>query len=346
MDILLGFGRYEGGGFTSVITGLARSLMRLGHNPVIAVRKILIDKPDDLEIKVVSPKKFIDLAKESHVVNIHTSFPFTREIVKEGLRGIFTFHGYCPWYLIPELKEKVLNLGLRYVYGYYLRKIPVITSVSPYASRQLRELYGLTSLVIPNGLDYYMFAKDRIENRNISFKPLIFNATSWNKQKGLDKLIEHFRFIRKRYPNAGLLVIRPNNPDKWTKRIYNKVLPYEGNVIIAPFNKRELPVKYYLLSDIYLLTSRWESFSLPIIESFSAGLPVLALDRDDARRDHILASQGGLLYKGKTDLIPSMDEILENWKFFSRNGRKYGKKFDWNRIVRLYLDVYEGISRR
>ena len=341
MDILMGFGRYEGGGFTTVVTSLARALQLRGHNVTVGVRTILVDTPEDVDVRVMTPKEFKEVSRGFDIVHIHTSFPYTYEVAKDDIKFVFTHHGYCPWYLVPGLKGKLVHLALKYAYLPLLRKASVLTAISHYVRRQIRSIYGLEAVVVPNGVNLGLFRRISVEKPE-GF-PILFNATTWSKQKGPDILIKDFRVLRREYPEARLIVKMPNNPDSWTSRLYDRTIGQEEGVLMVPFDRKELPVRYYSMADIYLLTSRWESFALPILESFAVGTPVLARDADDARREHIHASGGGLLYTGG-DIISRLREILHKWRTFSRKGMEYSKKFDWNNIASKYEKLYEEVT--
>ncbi len=324
----MGLGYYEVGGFKTVIDNLSKYLPRYGVEVTVAARVVRVEPPSHINLIRLTPEEFLREAKHFDIIHIHTSYPYTKAVVKAGLRNIvFTWHGYAPSIYVPGLRNKFINIALKHLYSRILPKIKWITAVSLYASKQLLNMYGIRSKVIYNGVDLELFKP--CLKRQID-EPIILNMTAYNNFKGRDLLIKFFKFILRKYPNVKLLArgIGVNN----------------RNIIdITSYLRNEDIPKIYCLSNMYLLTSRWESFGLPIIESFATGTPVVALDRDDARREHIINSGAGLLFRDSKSLLEAVDEVLRNWQEYSRRGINYAQRFSWDLVAREYVKLYEEV---
>jgi glycosyltransferase involved in cell wall biosynthesis len=159
---------------------------------------------------------------------------------------------------------------------------------------------------------------------------VVLNLTSYNNLKGRDILIRSFKAIKRKYSKAVLIAKGIN---------YN----LDGVINLSGYMPYEEIPKLYCKANFYLLTSKWESFGLPIIEALATGTPVIAYDRDDARREHILSSGGGLLFSNDESLLKAVDAVLSNWDTYSLKGIEYAKKFDWRDIARRYLNIYEEV---
>jgi glycosyltransferase involved in cell wall biosynthesis len=248
---------------------------------------------------------------------------------------VFTWHGYAPTIYVPGIKNKFINVGLRYAYKSLLPKLRYITAVSNYANKQLIKLFGVSGKVIPNGIDLELFkpCPRKLRRREFNGCPVILNLTAYNNFKGRDMLIKSFEIIKRKYGKA-ILIARGINYKLNGVVNLSSYVPYE-----------EIP-KLYCKADFYLLTSKWESFGLPIIEAFATGTPVIAYDKDDARREHILSSGGGLLFKNTESLLKAVNEVLSNWDMYSLRGIEYARNFDWRDVARRYLNIYmEVISK-
>ena len=317
--MLLGY--YEGGGFTTVVNNLSKYLAALGVEVTVAARVVRIEPPKYLNLVKLRPEDLPAEGKHHDVIHIHTSYPYTKVAIEHNIRNlIFTWHGYAPTIYVPGIRNKVINLGLRYAYRRLLPKIQFITSVSNYANKQLSKLYGVSGRVVPNGIDPELFKPCSRKERNGDSEhyPVVLNLTSYNNLKGRDILIRSFKAIKRKYSKAVLIAkgINYNSDDIINLSDY---MPYE-----------EIP-KLYCKASFYLLTSKWESFGLPIIEALATGTPVIAYDRNDARREHILNSGGGLLFNDAESLLNAVNEILSNWDTYSLRGFEYTKKFDWKK---------------
>lgn len=343
MRVLMGLGYYEGGGFTTVVNSLAKHLQTKGVKVTVAVREIRIKPPSRLNITKLTPRAFLEEARKYDVVHIHTTYPYLNTLLNANFKNvIFTFHGYTPWWIVPGLKNKFIHLYLRFAYRSLLKKVPLNTAVSDFVKKQVKKLFGIESKLIYNGVDLSIFKSKNID-KNLGY-PIIVNTTAWNKQKGLDLLIKHFTMIKEHYPEAILLAVGPLNPDRWTRRYLSNVAQEVEGVRILPYKPQVQLVYLYNLADFYLLTSRWESFCFPIVESFACGTPVIAYDKNDVRREHVTNSKAGLIYYDEESLLRAVEEILKRWNVYSRRAVSYAEKFDWKHIAEEYINVYNKVS--
>ncbi|MEM3836082.1 glycosyltransferase family 4 protein [Pyrobaculum sp.] len=345
MRVLIGLGYYEPGGFATVVNMLSKHLRSNGIDITVAARVVRIRAPDYVSLVKLMPEEFAREARHYDVVHVHTSYPYTHALVKRKLIAnlIFTWHGYAPLIYVPGIINKITGLYIKHIaYRSLMPKIKFITAVSNYAREQLKRLYGVDSIVIPNGVDLSQFSKCDITLRDkyAGYKPVIFNATAYNNLKGGDLLIKYFKIIRRRFPKALLIAVGIH---KYINKLNNM---YTHNIININFTSLDELIKYYCIADFYLLTSRIESFGLPIIESFAAGTPVVALDRPDARREHILTSGAGLLFKNEEDLLKAVEEVMNNRDYYSRKAVKYAEEFDWALITRRYIELYRKVASR
>jgi len=311
---------------------LSKYLTALGVEVTVAARVIRIEPPKYVNLIKLRPEDLPAEGKHYDVIHIHTSYPYTKVAVEHNIRNlVFTWHGYTPTIYVPGIRNKVINLGLRYAYRRLLPKIRFITSVSNYANKQLSRLFGVSGKVVPNGIDLELFKPCSRESRKRASDryPIILNLTAYNNLKGRDILIKSFKIIKRKYSKAILIAVGIGSG-------LNDVIN------LNPVPHSEVP-KLYCNADFYLLTSKHESFGLPIIEAFATGTPVIAYDRDDARREHILSSGGGLLFNNNESLLKAVDAVLSNWDTYSLKGIEYAKKFDWRDIARKYLNVYEEV---
>jgi glycosyltransferase involved in cell wall biosynthesis len=275
----------------------------------------------------LTPEDFIREASHYNIVHIHTSYPYTKAAVEGNMENlVFTWHGYAPTIDVPGMRNKIVNVALKFIYRKYLHRIKYITTISQYGAQQLLKMYNVGARIIPNGVDLEIFKQCHRGNEIYGHYPVILNVTADTNFKGKDILLQSFQVILNRYPNA-LLIARGSGINF-------------KNIMDPGFLSEDEIVKYYCMSSFYLLTSRWESFGLPIIEAFATGTPVIALDKDDARREHVLGSGAGLLFKDEESLLRAVDEVLSHRSQYSNRGVEYARRFAWGNVAREYIKLY------
>ena len=130
--------------------------------------------------------------------------------------------------------------------------------------------------VVPNTI-----FNDFIENKEGEHRDKNIIAVSRIvRLKGLDKLIDSFRIVSKKYPHWHLKIIGPADDPEYLSSLMEMVNSYglkEKIFFIGERNRKEL-IEIYNQSPIYCLFSRSESFSISRLEAIAMGLYVITTD--------------------------------------------------------------------
>lgn len=174
-----------------------------------------------------------------------------------------------------------------------LQKIDCPIAMSEFGQKQVKDYYNLDTGYIPHGIDsksFYPLPKvDKQELRkkwNFQDKFVIGVVARNQPRKNLDRTIKAMRLIANQIPNAILFLhLDPNDPANQMFNINELVKKYnlENRVVYSGMNaysgfpQSEMN-NIYNLMDCFLLTTSGEGFGVPIIESMSCGVPVIATD--------------------------------------------------------------------
>ena len=126
-------------------------------------------------------------------------------------------------------------------------------------------------------------------------------------------LILVFSVIVKKYPNYILKIIGEGSMrEKLEEQI--KECNLQKNVILTGRRTENEINNELIKSDVFVLTSKSESFSLVLCEAMNFGVPCIAFDVDVGPREIIQDGKNGFLIENRNvDLmIKKLDEILEN----------------------------------
>ena len=107
-------------------------------------------------------------------------------------------------------------------------------------------------------------------------------------------------------------------------------------------------------NDLYVLSSRWEGFSISLIEALAAGMPVIATAVGSSDEIVYNYNNGLLVPPGQPDLLAkAIFKLIMQKELRAKlagNGPEIAKKFNLKACAEgylaLYRDIYESISRK
>ena len=132
------------------------------------------------------------------------------------------------------------------------------------------------------------------------------------------------------YINKIIEYIKNNNLGEYIKIVYND-----------DALRREDILNYYLISDLYVCTSRIEAFPLTILEAMSFGLPIISTDVFGIK-EQIENEKTGIFFEQRsyTDLSKKIRKLMENstlMRDLGDNARcKVKKDFNMNKMLNKY----------
>lgn len=141
--------------------------------------------------------------------------------------------------------------------------------------------YGVSTRVevIKSGVVTTRF-NDRLEVRRTFGIPedafLLLYVGRVAKEKNLGLLLNAFKTIRERYPNAMLMIVG-SGPYEQAMLAQSKQLGISNHVKFAGMLDREVVAKMYSSADAFVFPSLTETQGLVVCEALSVGLPVVAV---------------------------------------------------------------------
>lgn len=163
-------------------------------------------------------------------------------------------------------------------------------------------------VVIPN-----MIKENKTEKNSTLDNNQIISVGRLEEVKDFYTLILVFSVIVKKYPNYVLKIIGEGSMrEKLEEQIKNCNLGKKV-ILTGKLNENEINNEF-LKSDIFVLTSKSESFSLVLCEAMNYGIPCVAFDVDVGPREIIQNGKNGFLIEDRNiDLmIKKIDGLLSN----------------------------------
>lgn len=193
-------------------------------------------------------------------------------------------------------------------------------------------------VVIPN-----MIKENKTGKTSTLTNNQIISVGRLEEVKDFYTLILIFSVIVKKYPNYVLKIIGEGSMrEKLEKQIKNCNL--EKKIILTgKLNENEINNEF-LKSDVFVLTSKSESFSLVLCEAMNYGVPCVAFDVDVGPREIIKNSVNGLLIEDRNiDLmIKKIDGLLSNNDIRKKMGidaKKKASQYYPDKILDKWVDI-------
>jgi glycosyltransferase involved in cell wall biosynthesis len=197
--------------------------------------------------------------------------------------------------------------------------------------------------VIGIGIDFIECDKTNVQKLfklNFPF-PYIVYAGRIEEAKNIPELIEFFLRYKKDNPSNLKLVLigersihLPNHRD----------IIYLGNLSEGD------RLSVISTAKILIQPSKYESFSLVLLEAWSQKVPVLVNGNCSVLKGHVLRSNGGLYYRDYLEFVEVLDLLIYDKELrdkLGENGYAYVKQnYSWEKIELQYVNFIQSLVKK
>lgn len=161
------------------------------------------------------------------------------------------------------------------VYRFYLNRMKLIMPISKELLTQMTD-FGVKAPyeIIPNAVDTTIFFPDP-DQKMVTMKPLrIITVAMLYPIKGLDFLLKVFSRIN--LSEQCELTIIGDGPERDSLQEFAKELKIDANVYFSGMKNKQEIAELLRESHLFVLTSRYETQGVVLIEAMASGLPIVA----------------------------------------------------------------------
>ncbi len=363
------------GGSGIVATELAKELGKLGHQvhiisfalpirvtpglPNIFFHKVEVSayplfKYPPYSLEVTAMIADVARTRSLDLVHVHYAIPHgmsawsAREMLAEdGIRLPFitTLHG-------TDITVVGSEPSMARVTQFILRHSDAVTAVSDWLRLETERFFDMRCpiFVIPNFIDPQAFRRQRQSVRDRFAAPhekLLLHVSNFRPVKNVPDIIRVLDITRRRLPCR--LVVVGDGPDRPHAEQLARELGVSHLVTFVGMQSNVL--EYLSLADLYLMSSRSESFGLSALEAMSCSVPVVAY-RVGGMPEVILHDRTG--YLADPGDVAALGEATADLLADDARRRRFGRaarqrvlaEFTADRIVGQYAALYDAVIRR
>ena len=195
--------------------------------------------------------------------------------------------------------------------------------------------------VIPNAMSYIPAKSSSLTNKQAIM------VGRYNDAKGYEYIIEAWETVHKRHPEWILNIYGSgemhDDVERWIKErnLQNTMIMHEPTNHI---------MEKYTESSICVLSSRYEGFSLVIMEAMSCGVPCVSFDTPFGPRNIIADGEDGILvdYLNTEALADNICKVIEDDSFRKRlgtNAKKNIQRFSQDVIMQQWQDLFHSLIK-
>ena len=205
--------------------------------------------------------------------------------------------------------------------------------------------------IIPNGIDLEEFKhmpneKNFKKRMNIKEnEKMVLSIGRLEEVKGFHHLIMALAKIREKTAPIKLVIAGPEfNYSQQLRKLVAETKMEDKVIFCGPVNRRE-KLEALAATDVAIISSIYEGFSIFLLEAMAAGKPVIATKTGVAQELIKNGKNGFLISPGNVEeLSEKIIEILNNNQISSSMGqesRNTVNAFDWKRIAKQVISVYD-----
>ncbi|AFL81712.1 glycosyltransferase [Aequorivita sublithincola DSM 14238] len=308
----------------------------------------LFDKNLSFEVVRIPRQKIIFI---SYLNRIKTAFSLTSKsemIICSGkfslwLGAFLSFFFKRKFIAIIHGSEIQLPITvLRKLTDLSLKRFDKIIAVSNYTKSLVSHLNLNSIEVIPNGFEIKQPESLPSKSNPV---PVLITVGNVTQRKGQHNVINALPILLKKYPDLKYHIVGiPTERAKLGQLALH--LGVEKAVVFFGKVSEEEKMKLLQQADVFVMLSETtntgdvEGFGIAILEANAFGVPAigaLGCGIEDAVNEGI---SGRLINnKDSKQFLKSLEEILNNYEFYSKRARGWSEGFTWEKVMSSYLKV-------
>lgn len=193
------------------------------------------------------------------------------------------------------------------------------------------------TFVIPNSLPFEPTQSSGLMNRQA------IAVGRYNNAKGYEYLIEAWKIVNQKHPDWVINIYGSGEQKEYVKNLIERNALQDTIIMNEPTDDI---MNRYLESSICVVSSRYEGFSMVILESMICGVPVVSFDCPHGPRNIIKNKEDGFLIeylnsKAMADCICQLIEHPELRKSIGAKAKENVTRFSRENVMKQWTDLFK-----
>jgi glycosyltransferase involved in cell wall biosynthesis len=268
-----------------------------------------------------------------------------------NLKTVVTIHDLAFKYF-PECFTRLELWKLNFLASLAIGKCDKLITISESSKRDILKFYpGITEdkiKVIYHGFDGGVFAGEREFEKEKEIKKelkiegrYILYIGAIQPRKNISTLITAFEKLKKEKNNSDLRLLLAGEKAWLWEDVFKQIekSPYKSDIIAPGRIKFEKIGHLMRGAEVFCFPSLYEGFGIPVLEAFSARVPVVCAENSSLPE---VGGDAAQYFKGEDvfDLTEKLRQVLENKdlrKKLIEKGLVRAQKFSWEKCARETL---------
>lgn len=215
------------------------------------------------------------------------------------------------------------------------------TVIENYVPKELQEEIKQKSVVIPNGIDKFWFDNINMKNKVFEKQDIkLIYVGRLDKNKNIETSLKAVKSLNSLGYNVSFDIIGDGPDMNNIKSMVEKY--YKENVVLHGFKSKEEIIKLYRKSDIFIMSSKYETFGLVYIEALTQGLPLI-YTRNQGFDGYFKEGEVGysVTYDNVDEIVQKIIDISNRTCEFEKLQYKVEEEFNWENIAKNYKNIYK-----
>lgn len=218
------------------------------------------------------------------------------------------------------------------------KKLSALVLLTPEDAENWKDV--TKTYVIPNFVEHIPIDTARLDNKKA------ITVGRYNDAKGYEYLVEAWKYVNQKHPDWILDIYGSgelhDHVEKWIKEaLLDRVL-----IMHEPTDNI---MQKYIESSICVISSRYEGFSMAIIEAMACGVPCVSFDCPFGPRNIIKPEEDGILveYLNSQSLGENICRLIENQELRYKLGSKAKenvKRFSKKAIMQQWTNLFNSLT--